>query len=75
MLSKTKKSISLTSFSYYEPCGDNEKIMGIDSKIKSIVSCDIFEKSKKVKPFEINKIGFGMISAWLSVENIDRIKI
>ena len=30
---------------------------------------------EKIKPFEINKVGFGMMSAWLSVENIDRIKI
>ena len=35
----------------------------------------IFLKNpEKIKPFEINKTGFGMMSAWLSVENIDRIK-
>ena len=32
------------------------------------------KNSEKVEPFEINKTGFGMMSAWLSVENIDRIK-
>jgi hypothetical protein len=30
---------------------------------------------KKIEPFEIDKTGFGMMSAWLSVENIDRIKV
>jgi len=30
---------------------------------------------EKIEPFEINKTGFGMMSAWLSVENIDRIKV
>jgi len=35
----------------------------------------IFLKNpKKIEPFEINKAGFGMMSAWLSIENIDRIK-
>lgn len=32
------------------------------------------KNSEKVDPFEIDKTGFGMMSAWLSVENIDRIK-
>lgn len=30
---------------------------------------------KKVEPFEINKAGFGMMSAWLTIDNIDKIKI
>lgn len=35
----------------------------------------IFLKNpEKVRPFEINKVGFGMMSAWLTLENIDRIK-
>src|SRR3989338_633771 len=35
----------------------------------------IFLKNpKKIKPFEINKAGFGMMSAWLTIGNIDRIK-
>lgn len=28
----------------------------------------------KIKPFEINKTGFGMMSAWISVKNVSRIK-
>lgn len=36
----------------------------------------IFLKNpKQVEPFEINKTGFGMMSAWLAVDSIDRIKI
>lgn len=35
----------------------------------------IFLKNPKaVKPFEINKTGFGLMSAWLTVKNIARIK-
>ena len=35
----------------------------------------IFLKNpKKIKPFEINKAGFGMMSAWLTIGNIDRLK-
>ena len=28
----------------------------------------------KIEPFEIDKTGFGMMSAWLSVGNIDKVK-
>jgi ASC-1-like (ASCH) protein len=35
----------------------------------------IFLKSpKKIKPFNIDKRGFGMMTAWISVKNINRIK-
>jgi ASC-1-like (ASCH) protein len=35
----------------------------------------IFLKNvQKVTPFEINKKGFGAMSAWISVENVQRIK-
>ncbi|OGC45511.1 hypothetical protein A2V49_04770 [candidate division WWE3 bacterium RBG_19FT_COMBO_34_6] len=33
-----------------------------------------FSKVKKVKPFEIDKKGFGMQCSWLTVESIDKIK-
>jgi len=29
---------------------------------------------KKIKPFKINKKGFGMMSAWITVDNINKIK-
>ena len=36
----------------------------------------IFLKNpERIKPFEINKTGFGMMSAWLVVEDIDKIKV
>jgi len=36
----------------------------------------IFLKNPKpIKPFEINKTGFGIMSAWLTVEKIGRVKI
>ncbi len=30
---------------------------------------------KKIKPFEINKKGFGMMSAWIVVDNISKLRI
>lgn len=33
------------------------------------------ENPKKIKPFGINKAGFGVMSAWLMVNNINTIKI
>jgi len=33
------------------------------------------KEPKKIKPFYINKKGFGMMSAWLVVEDINKIKI
>ena len=32
------------------------------------------EKSISIKPFDINKSGFGAMSAWLAVSNISKIK-
>lgn len=34
-----------------------------------------FENAKKIKPFEINKKGFGLMTAWITVGNIKKIKI
>lgn len=33
------------------------------------------KEAGKVKPFNINKTGFGAMSAWLTVDHIDQIKI
>lgn len=33
------------------------------------------KNSENIEPFDISKVGFGMMSAWLTVENIDRIKV
>ncbi|KKU29827.1 MAG: hypothetical protein UX44_C0030G0006 [candidate division WWE3 bacterium GW2011_GWA1_46_21] len=34
-----------------------------------------FNNVELVNPFAIDKSGFGMQSAWLTVENIDRVKV
>ena len=34
-----------------------------------------FNGVKKIKPFDIDKRGFGAMSAWIIVDNIDKIKI
>jgi len=34
-----------------------------------------FDQVEKVKPFNINKTGFGAMSAWMRVENIEKITI
>lgn len=33
------------------------------------------KEPKRIKPFYINKTGFGMMSAWLVTEDIDKIKV
>lgn len=33
------------------------------------------QEPRKVKPFEINKAGFGAMSAWITVEDIGRVKV
>ena len=34
-----------------------------------------FSNVEEIKPFEINKTGYGLMTAWISLENIDEIKI
>ena len=31
-----------------------------------------FDRAKEIKPFDINKVGFGAMSAWISVNNISK---
>ncbi len=33
-----------------------------------------FDNVKKIKPFNIDKTGFGVMSAWITIDNIERIK-
>ncbi len=33
-----------------------------------------FDKVKKITPFEIDKTGFGAMSAWICIDNINKIK-
>jgi len=55
---------------------DNAKIPEFFELFKNKRYCMlIFLKNpKKVEPFNINKSGFGAMSAWISIANINRIK-
>jgi len=44
-------------------------------KDKKYCLLTFLKNPRKIEPFEINKTGFGMMSAWLTVENIEKIKI
>lgn len=50
------------------------------SEIKEYISnknyCIIifFDNVKKIKPFNIDKTGFGAMSAWLTIDNVEKIK-
>ncbi len=56
------------------------KWIGIDeshaSSFKGKRDCILvfLENVKPVEPFDINKKGYGMMSAWISVDNIEKIK-
>ena len=52
---------------------DEEKFKNLFSN-KNYCLLIFLKKVQKVLPFEIDKIGFGMMSAWLSVTNIDQIR-
>ena len=32
------------------------------------------DNAQKIKPFEINKKGYGLMSAWISIDNIDKLR-
>ena len=42
-----------------------------DKKIGMLI---LLKNVEKIEPFEINKSGFGIMSAWISIENISKIK-
>jgi ASC-1-like (ASCH) protein len=56
---------------------EKEKIPEFFERFKDKKYCILIflENPQKIKPFEINKIGFGMMAAWITVNNINRIKI
>ena len=84
---KVKKVLSFTSLTpqkvkdllnkYYVSDGINKK--DIDKfytlfKDKNYCLLIFLSNVKRVKPFNINKKGFGAMSAWISVEKIDQLK-
>lgn len=58
---------------YGKRLGVNE---GYASNIKGKKYCVLvfLENVKEIEPFDIDKKGYGMMSAWISVENIEKIK-
>lgn len=44
-------------------------------KNKSYCLLIFLKNPERIKPFEIDKTGFGMMSAWLTVDNVDKIKV
>jgi hypothetical protein len=34
-----------------------------------------FDSVKEIKPFNVNKTGFGSMTAWITINNINKIKI
>ena len=43
-------------------------------KDKNFCTLIFLENVEKIEPFEINKKGFGLMAAWISVEKIEKIK-
>ena len=46
-------------------------------KIKDKKFCTLvfLEKVERIKPFEINKKGFGLMAAWITVDKIEKIRV
>lgn len=55
---------------------EKEKIKEFFERFKNKKYCIlIFLKNpQQIKPFEINKTGFGVMSAWITVDNVSKIK-
>lgn len=53
-----------------------DKIPGFIKMFKDKRYCMLIflKNAQKVEPFEINKSGFGAMSAWISVDSVDKIK-
>ena len=55
---------------------EKEKIPEFFERFKDKKYCTLIflKNQQKIKPFEINKKGFGMMSAWITIDNISKIK-
>jgi ASC-1-like (ASCH) protein len=74
----TSKKVKQILYEYGKDDGiENNKIKEFFELFKNKNYCLlIFLKNpEKIEPFEIDKTGFGMMSAWLSIENINKIKM
>lgn len=56
---------------------EQEKINEFFERFKNKKYCILvfLKNPKEIKPFKINKAGFGLMSAWIVVNNISKIKI
>lgn len=61
---------------YQDDLGVKEIMPSIQEYVRGKKYCLLvfFENAKKVEPFEINKKGFGAMAAWITVDNINKIK-
>lgn len=74
----TPKKIKEILYQYGQAIGlEKGKIPKFSEKVKNKRYCVlIFLKNpQKIQPFKIGKSGFGAMSAWISVDNVNRIKI
>lgn len=55
---------------------EKEKIPKFFDRFKNKKYCILvfLKNPREIEPFEINKTGFGMMSAWITVDNISKIK-
>ena len=68
----TLKKIRELLIKYGKEIGISDYEMFNDKKYCLLIFLD---NPKKIKPFEINKQGFGNMAAWICVEDVDRIKL
>lgn len=55
---------------------EEEKIPEFFEKFKNKKYCILIflKNAREIKPFEVDKTGFGIMSAWISVDDINKIK-
>ncbi len=53
--------------------GIPDEVMGY-IRNKSYAIFVFFDSAERIKPFEINKAGFGAMAAWITIDNINKIK-
>ena len=63
LLNKYGENIGIKANDFYEQLKDKNYCLLI-----------FLKNPEKIKPFQINKTGFGLMSAWICVNNIEQIK-
>ncbi|MFA5838338.1 MAG: hypothetical protein WC849_00120 [Candidatus Paceibacterota bacterium] len=73
----TPKKVEKILDEHYKEIGiskEEKKDFFIKIKNKKYCILIFIKNPHEIKPFNINKKGFGMMSAWISVDNIDKLK-